>query len=105
MTPLKRLECLPANFFMGEGVYDNHAEYHDMPGDARGLGVMNLHCFIGSQTVNLDQEETARVSIIILNSLTQYEVYALLYKMRSGMDNSIEEHGISNLSMEPCGNF
>lgn len=63
------------------GEHEQHAKQHDMARNTTGLHVMNLHSGFSSHQRTLDVEE--------------------VHVVRCYVNNSPEEHGVSDLAMEP----
>lgn len=77
----ERFVALLSNLRMRGGEHEQHAEQHDMACDTTGLHVMNLHGGFSSHQGTLHVEE--------VNVMCCY------------VNNSPEEHGVSDLAMEP----
>jgi len=52
---------LLTDFVMGSGVHHEHAEEHDVAGDAACLSVLDLDCSFGSDLVPFNIEEADSV--------------------------------------------
>ncbi|KAB8446195.1 hypothetical protein FH972_025177 [Carpinus fangiana] len=76
----KGLIGLLADLGVGGGEHEEHAEEHDMAGDAAGLGVVDLDCSFAADLVALDVEE--------------------IHIVRGDMHRGPEEDGVGNLPME-----
>jgi hypothetical protein len=77
MAPLECFERLLADLEVCEGVNYYHAEEHDVPSYATGLGVVYLHGFLGAKIVFFNEVETANFSIGICNEERQWGYYLI----------------------------
>jgi len=75
------LEALLPDFVVGSGVHEQKNEEHKVASDAAGLGVMDLE---GSLLSHLGAFHIEEVDVV-----------------GRGVDNSIEEHLVCDLSVEP----
>lgn len=70
----ERLERLTSYAIMSGRVHQEHAQKHDMPGDAASLGVVYLHRGLWSDLVALNIEEVDVVSRYVNNSEDQHRI-------------------------------
>jgi hypothetical protein len=79
----KRLKRLLADLVMSSGVYEQHAQQHNVSSNSTRLGVVNLERDLGSDLGLLD--------------VVEVDV------MRRSVDDGKQEHAVGYLSVEPHG--
>lgn len=93
------LEGLLSNASVGSGVHEKHAQEHDVTSNASSFSVVDLQCRHGSNLRLLDVVE-AMVGQLWLEVRATKRCHSLDVMGRD-VDAGEEEHGVSDLAMEP----
>jgi hypothetical protein len=93
------LERLLSDAVVSRGVHKQHAEKHDMAGEAARLSVVDLNRRHRTNLSSLDIEEAVPVSESSIGA--PRPLMDSLDVVGRGMEDGVEEHGIGQLPMEP----
>ena len=93
----ERLERLLSDPVVSGRIDEQHAEQHDVSSDTTGLSVMDFKRDFRSNLCYFDVVEATPISG---RSQSKLDIY-LLDVMSCGVTDGEDEHGVSNLSVEP----